>query len=198
MNDANRKNEAPRVGMYRPTLTLYHASTKGTGSAMSMTLHPAHDDVGGCIMVKMASQMTVGDLRSASPRYPTFDWDSGIVVKLDFDDLSKMLQVFRGECEAVEEGKGLLHVTAQHSTSIDFRHMVDPICGYSLEFFRTSRDGKSESRARFILSPCEALGVSTAIESSLGVIAFGIPMLIPHDTAQYRREAREARNAAAA
>ena len=41
-----------------------------------------------------------------------------------------------------------------------------------------------------------ALGL--AIENSFGVISFGIPMLVEHDTTAYRREAREARNAAAA
>ena len=44
----------------------------------------------------------------------------------------------------------------------------------------------------------EALGLGLAIENSFGVISFGIPMLVEHDTTAYRREAREARNAAAA
>ena len=80
----------------------------------------------------------------------------------------------------------------------NLRHIVEPTSCYSLELFRTSRDGQGESRSRFILAPNEALGVSLAIEKSFGVICFGIPMLVPHDTSKYRRETREARNAQAA
>ncbi len=198
MNETTQTNQPPQVGRYRPSLALYHASAKGTGGAMKMTLHPAHDDVDGCIMLKMASQLTIGDRTGPNPTYPTFDWENAINVKLDFTDLTKMLQVFRGECETLEDGKGLFHATHQFSTSINLQHMVSPIAGYSLELFRVSRDRRTESRTRFILSPSEALGVSLAIEDSFGVISFGIPMLVPHDTAQYRKEAREFRNAAAA
>jgi hypothetical protein len=119
-------------------------------------------------------------------------------VKLDFSDLTRIVQVLRGECESIEDGKGLYHRTARFYTRIALRHMVEPMAGYSLELYRTSNDGKDESNARIILSDAEALGLGLAIENSFGVISFGIPMLVEHDTTAYRREAREARNAAAA
>ena len=106
--------------------------------------------------------------------------------------------MFRGECESIEDGKGLYHRTARFYTRIVLRHMIEPLAGYSLELYRTSNDGKDESNARIILSDAEALGLGLAIENSFGVISFGIPMLVEHDTTAYRREAREARNAAAA
>ncbi len=198
MNDTNETTQTPRPGRFRPSLALYHPTPSGTGCAMKMNLHPAHDDVSGSIWVTLANQMTIGDRRGPTPTYATFDWENAITVKLDFEDLSKMLQVFRGECESVGDGKGLYHATAQFSTSIYLRHMVEPMSAYSLELYRTSRDGKSESHARFLMRPNEALGISLAIEDSFGVISFGIPMLVPHDTAQYRRETREYRNVSAA
>ncbi len=198
MNENNETIQTQRPGRFRPSLALYHPTPTGTGCAMKMNLHPAHDDVSGSIMLTLANQMTIGNRNGPNPTYATFDWDNALTVKLDFEDLSRMLQVFRGECESVGDGKGLYHATAQFSTSIYLRHIVEPASMYSIELFRTSRDGKSESHARFLMRPNEALGISLAIEDSFGVIAFGIPMLVQHDTSQYRRESKEFRNAAAA
>ncbi|MBR4615797.1 MAG: hypothetical protein IKO55_09340 [Kiritimatiellae bacterium] len=198
MNDTTDKMQQKKPGQYRPSLLLYHPTMKNTGSAIKMTLHPAHDDTAGSIMLTMANQLTIGDRRGSNPTFSRFDWEDAITVKLDFDDLSKLLQVFRGECESIADGKGLFHSTAQFTTTIRLRHLIEPFAGYSLELFRSSRSGGDESRASFLMTPSEALGISLAIEDSLGVVAFGIPMLVAHDTTQYRRESREFRNAAAA
>ena len=196
MNTAN--GNAPSVGLYRPQLAFYHATAKGTGCAMKLTLHPAHDDTDGCIMLKMANQLTVGDRRGPNPTYPKFDWESALTVKLDFSDLSQMLQVFRGECESLNEGRGLFHATSAFTTRIVLRHGVDPVSCYSIELYRSSRGGQEESHTHIVLSSAEALGLSLAVESSFGVISFGIPMLREHDTSAYRRREREARNGVAA
>lgn len=187
-------------GRYRPKLRLYHANGKGTGGAIQMELHPAHDDTDGCIMMQVASQMTVGDLRGPNPTYPRFDWDGSICVKLDFNDLTKLLQVFRGECESLEDGKGLYHRSVRASTRIVLRHMIEPRTGYLLEVYRSGagQDPSEERSGRIFLPPNEALGLSLAIEDSMGVVCFGIPMLVQHDTTAYRAAVREARNAAAA
>jgi len=199
-NQQQDQNRAPlvQVRQYRPRLAFYHANDKGTGCAMTLELHPAHDSTEGCIMATMANQKTVGNKRSPNPTYSTFNWDESICVKLDFSDLSQMLQVFRGENESLGSGgKGLFHMAARHSTSIRLRHTVTPYSGYSLEMYRTKKDGASAS-AHILLTASEAYGLAAAIEGSLGVICFGMPMVIPHDTSAYRREAREARNASAA
>lgn len=180
--------------VYRPKFALYHASPKGTGAALKMSLHPAHDDVDGSIMLTLAPQATIGDRRGPNPVYPRFQWEAAVTVKLDFSDLSKFLQVFRGEMESIEDGKGLFHTTSQASTRIVLRHLVEPISGYSLEIFRTPRSGEEEVRLRFFFSGAEACGLTEAIASSMGVIAFGIPMVVPHDTSAYRTREREVRN----
>ena len=115
MNETNMQ-KSTQPGQYRPSLALFHASPKGTGGAIKMTLHPAHDDTDGCIMLTMANQLTIGNRQGPNPVYPKFDWDGKLTVKLDFTDLTKMLQVFRGECESIEDGKGLYHTTAQFTT----------------------------------------------------------------------------------
>ena len=166
--------------MTRPTLTMYHPNCNGTGSAIRLELHPAHDDTAGSIMATIATQLTIWNgLGAVPPVYPQFDWDGAITVKLDFTDICKMLQVFRGECESIEDGRGLFHKSTHGTTKIMLRHLVEPIHGYLFEVFRSRRDG-TDAHAMIFLSPSDALGLTAAIESSMGVICFGIPMVIPH------------------
>lgn len=167
------------IKTYHPSLVFYKANAKGTGCSMKMELHPAHGDTAGCIMMSLASQKTVGDYRGPNPIYPTFDWENAICVKLDFIDLSKMLQVFRGECESIEEGRGLIHRSPKGLIYIRLEHLVDPIPGYRLEVEFCAGVGNVEQCA-VMLTPAEALGLTAAIESSLGVICFGMPMVIEH------------------
>ena len=162
-----------------PALTMYHPNGKGTGASVRIELHPAHDDTAGSIMATIATQLTTGNCTGSMPVYPKFDWDGAITVKLDFTDISKMLQVFRGACEPIEDGRGLFHKSPRGTTKITLRHIVEPINGYMLEVSRKTSDSE-DSNARIFLSPYEALGLATAIESSMGVICFGIPMVIPN------------------
>jgi hypothetical protein len=166
----------------RPTLALYHANGKGTGSAMKMELYPARvgDPDSGAIYATIAAQSTLVDRSSTSPVYPSFDWDNALKVKLDFADLAKVLQVLRGETESIDDGKGLFHHYADKYQAIRFRHMIEPICGYSLEVCETPTDANeqtSERSARIFFSSSEALGLSLAIEHSFATIAFGVPVI---------------------
>lgn len=192
------KGETPQLTAYRPRFVLYHANPKGTGSAIKLELHPAHDRTDGSIMMTLVNQMTIGNRMGPNPTYPRFDWENPIRVKLDFNDLCQILQVFRGECESIAEGKGLYHTTSTATTKILFRHIIDPVAGYSLEVYRTPRNGGEDQRSRFLFSPAEACGLTEAIADVMGIVAFGIPVVIPHDTSDYVAQERAARNAAAA
>jgi len=192
-------NERGRVGQFRPNMCFYHANPKGTGSAVKMNLHPAHDTTDGCVMLTIANQKSIGDRRAERPTFPTFDWENAICVKLDFNDLTQILQVFRGECESINEGKGLYHVSSRGATSIRLAHLVEPVSGYMLDICRKANRGDDDGvRARFLFGTAEALGLCEAIAGSLYLICFGIPMLVPHDTSAYRAEAREKRDVFAA
>jgi len=182
----------------RPKLVFYHANPRGTGAAVSMDLHPAHGYKEGCIMMRISNQMTVGCRQGPNPTFPRFDWENAIVVKLGFDDLCQMLQVFRGECESLGDGKGLYHATAKATTTIRLRHMLEPVTGYSLEVYRSFRAGGEEVRASILFTNAEALGLCESIAGSMSVISFGIPVVLPHDTTAYEAEQKEFRNAAAA
>jgi len=173
MNESNAK---PRTaaGARRPQLTYYHANAKGSGSAVKFDLVPASATADGCMYLTIANQLTVGNRNAETPTFSTFDWEKSIVVKLGFGDLCKLLQVFRGECESLDDGKGLYHrsVKSAFSTNIRLRHLVEPVCGYHLEVYRT---GSVETSAKFCLAPAEALGLCEVITSSLLMVAFGVP-----------------------
>ena len=185
---------APAARPLRPSLRFFHANAKGTGCAIKMVLHPAHDIVDGSVWLTAAQQMTIGNRLGPNPTFPRFDWENAICIKLEFADLCKMLQVFRGECESLENGKGLVHRTAWATTQIGLRHIVDPVQGYSLELYRTRSQGE-EAHAHILFYPWEALGIAEAIAGSMSVISFGIPMVIPHDTSEYKAKNREMRHA---
>jgi len=200
MNNDAMKTNVPATAApvrFRPKLTFYHPNPKGTGSAAQFELHPAHEDTDGSIMMGIANQMSVGDRRAETPVFPRFDWKNAIKVKLDFNDLCAMLQVFRGECETINDGKGLYHRSPRGTTRIVLRHALDPVAGYSFEFYRTANDG-AEQNSRIFFSCGEALGLCEAIAGSMAVISFGIPVVIPHDTSAYEAEVKEGRNAFAA
>ena len=194
--DTNNRTVTP-PGTYRPKLAFFHATPKGTGCAATMELHPAHDDTDGCIMMAVANQMTIGNRMGPNPTFPHFDWENRICVKLDFNDLCAMLQVLRGECESINGDHGLYHRNAKAATKIQLRHLVDPVSGYSLELYRTPAGGGGESHAHLLLNAAEALGLCESIAGAMYLVAFGIPMLVPHDTSEYRARAREVRDVAA-
>lgn len=191
--------KTPPPGGYRPRFSLYHANAKGTGSALKMELHPAHDDIDGSIFLTLACQKTVGSAQSQNPTFSTFDWEMAMVVKLDFTDLTQILQVFRGELESVNNDRGLYHRAPSFNTVIKLRHVLEGAGGYALELYRNTRGNPDGDRSGyFFFSASEALGLSRAIEGALGVICFGIPRVIPHDTTEYRRGVREMRDVSAA
>ena len=194
--ETNNKTQQP-IGTYRPKLAFYHPNAKGTGCAATWALHPAHDDTDGSIWLRVANQMTIGNRMGPNPTFPRFDWENPVCVKLDFNDLCAFLQVFRGECESINGEHGLYHRSPAGATRIQLRHLIEPVCGYSLELYKTPIGGGEEIRAHLLLSPAEALGLCEAIAGSMYVASFGIPMLVPHDTAAYRAQVKETRHAAA-
>ena len=160
---------------YRPELAFYHPNAKGTGCAVKFGLHPAHDDKEGSIFLSAASQLTVGG-RGGERVFPRFDWERRICVKLDFTDLCKILQVLRGECESIDDGRGLYHRRLGVSTTIRFRHVVEPDSCYSLELYRNSgREGDDALSAHILFSQAEALGIAEVFSRTLPLVCFGLP-----------------------
>ena len=163
---------------HRPALAFYHANAKGTGCAVKMTLHPATVDASGFttdgyIELTAANQMTVGNPTGPNPTFSRFDFDNAIVAHLTFDDVSRMLHVFRGECESVNDDNGIIHRNTKRLLRIRLRHIIDPVCGYSLELYAKTSGVDEERHTNFLMSTAEALGICEAFTASMGVLAFG-------------------------
>ena len=162
-------------GKIKSKMRFFHPNAKGNGCALSLELLPANGEYDGCIMASFANQLTIGNRQASIPTYPTFNWEGAVTVKLDFSDLCRILQVLRGECESIEEGKGLFHRSSKALTKINIRHLIDPVQGYVFEVHRVANQGGAESRAMIMFTPWEALGVAESIAGSMSAICFGVP-----------------------
>lgn len=196
--NTNEQSNSNIIRRYRPKLTFYRANARCTGGALKLEVHPAHDDVDGSIMATFAKQLTVGNRHVTPPVFATFDWENSICVKFDFNDLTKILEVFRGIKESLEDGKGLFHVSPAGTTKISLRHLVDLDGAYAFDVSRNKLGSLESKNAHIMLSSNEAYGLAIAIEDSLGVICFGIPEVIPRDTSAYKRRVKEMGNVPAA
>ncbi len=158
---------------------FYHANPKGTGSALKIELHPAHDDIAGCVFLTMAMQRTIGTLQGENTVFPTFDWGKSICVKLDRTDLSQILQVLRGMQESIQDGRGLFHRSAAGTTVIRFAHQIEPRCGYTLSLWRKPATGGEAYTVFYVFDMNEAFTLMLALEQAILYVCFGIPEVIP-------------------
>ena len=158
-----------------PCLRFYHPNARGTGCAMVMKLRPADATHDGFIVVSFANQMTIGNPTGDNPTYPKFDWENRVDVVLDFNDLCVIPQVLRGETESICEGRGIFRKYKECCQKIQMRHLVEPVCGYSIEVVEMTANGGDEKRVHMFLLPAEALGLCEAIHGSMYLIAFGSP-----------------------
>lgn len=159
--------------MKNPKLSFYHANARGTGCALFLELIPAKWCEDGYVIMTLANQTV--DKNEKPPVFPTFEMGNPIVVKLDFMDLSKILQVLRGECESIDDGRGLYHRSASTTTAIRFSHVLDPMCGYTLDVTRMTNGKRDEEHATIVLTSAEACGLAEALRMALGLVAFGAP-----------------------
>lgn len=146
-------------------LKLYDPTCRGTGCAIGLELHPATAEQEGSIILEMAHQRTVNGKDSE------FDWSDTVCVRLGFNELTKILQVFRGECESIDGGKGLFFREPSVKRLV-LDHRVEPVCGYSLEVFDEPVGG-AERRFAILLTNAEALGICEAIVGAMVLVAFG-------------------------
>lgn len=158
--------------MNTPTLSIYHPNARNTGAAIRIALvkprpiDGSDDFYDGYLELTITPQATAGKL-------PTFDWSNGIDVPLYFTEISMMLAVFRGVHESIQDGKGVWICRPNGERIIlRLRHIIEPLSGYSLEVFQTKGNDVS-CASHILLSDVEAFGLCSAIESSIGRVAFG-------------------------
>ena len=153
--------------MKRPATTMCHANQKGTGTALRIELHPARTDSDGSILATIAPQNAMKPVAS-------FDWNNSISVRLCLMDLAKILQVFRGQYESIDDGMGLYHRTVKGCTVFRICHRIEPIGGYVLDVAHKPNDGETV-RLVFAMTYDEAFALAEAIDHAMLYVAFGVP-----------------------
>ena len=153
--------------MKRPAITICHANARGTGTALRLELHPANTDSDGSILATIAPQNVIKPVA-------TFDWNNSISVSLCLMDLAKILQVFRGNYESIDDGKGLYHRTINGFTVVRLYHRIEPIGGYVLDVAHKPNDGETV-RLVFSMTYDEAFALAEAIDHAMLYVAFGVP-----------------------
>ena len=153
--------------MKRPAITICHANARGTGTALRLELHPARTDSDGSILATIAPQNAIKPVAS-------FYWNNSISVRLCLMDLAKILQVFRGHYESINDGKGFYHRTINGFTVVRLYHRIEPIGGYVLDVSHKSNDGEPV-RLIFLMTYDEAFALAEAIDHAMLYVAFGVP-----------------------
>lgn len=161
--------------MKRPALTMYHANQKGTGTALRLELHEARPDAEGSIFATIATQKAQPPQKVQQPHVASFDWDSAISVRLGLIDLAKILQVFRGQYESIDDGKGLYHYTINGCRVVRLEHRIEPIGGYVLSISHRPYGGEAVLLV-FTMTYDEAFALSEAIDHAMLYVAFGVPV----------------------
>ena len=176
MNEKETRDVQPFVRRARKV--FYHPNGKGTGSALQLELHPAHEDTEGSVFLTIAPQLSIGVRMDTDTVHPTFDWRNAICLKLNLMDLAQLLQVLRGVQESLGEGKGLFHRSSNASAIIKFEHRIEPVPGYLLDVSKKPLAGELR-HVSFFFRAAEAFACALMLEQALVYVAFGIPMVIP-------------------
>ena len=138
---------------YHPSLKIYHPSSRGVGSALMLELIPFA--YGDCYSGKL-------EINIAPQDGDEYEWSQSICVGLDFEDVARMLMVFRGETESINDGNGII----RRECTFNMSHVIEPVHGYRMILT------KGDRLATFMLKPAEALGISLALEHSMAKLVF--------------------------
>lgn len=144
-------------------LELRHPNDKGTGSALRIAYVRELGAKSRTLTVAIAPQNCGGGV--------PFVWDCGVSFALDFTDAAHVLQVFRGECESINEHKGLFHTTLDATNVFQMKHDILPTFGYVIEISNQFTDTHEIHRGRFVLTPAESLGLCEAISGMMSKLA---------------------------
>ena len=136
-------------------LKIFRPNSKWTGALLRVALTDR-----GNIKFSIYPQM-----QSDGIGIPGFSKEDGVSFIVDWRDLAEMLMVFRGECESLEDGKGILCIHKDGWSKIMLRNVIEPMHHYALDIYDSRSD--VERHWDFQLSLPEALGLSLIIEGVL-------------------------------
>ena len=149
--------------------TIYHPNPKGTGMALALELYPATPEVPGKLQLEFARQVS-----PEGSIFPRFDWTNRRTIVLTLEEVEKVLEVFAGYNESIEDGKGIFARTPTQWAVLRLRHVVEPVPAYELQLAAREGDAATEDVMGFNLTPTEAMMLYHALTAAMGVLVFGL------------------------
>lgn len=161
----------------RPRLMFADSNESGTGSAIQVELHPATLDRPGSLMLEFAKQTDPGYVDSDGYHNGGFDWAGSLKFRIKLAVVGKMLNVLQGSSEFLMDEKDEEFMIRRKNDSVlfycDHIYNIGPKGdkhGVKLEAYI---DGEPDSGHSYILDKDEIVILRHAIESSMGVLAWG-------------------------
>lgn len=150
--------------------TIYHPNSKGTGMALALELYPATPEVPGKLRLEFARQVS-----PEGAIFPRFDWANRRVFALAPKEVEKVLEVFNGYTESIEDGKGIFVRTPTNAAAFRLRHVVEPVPAYALQLVVCEAgDAATEDVMNINLTPTEARMLCHALTAAMGALVFGL------------------------
>lgn len=151
--------------------TIYHPNSKGTGMALALELYPATPEVPGKLQLEFARQVN-----PEGAIFPRFDWANRRIFVLAPEEVEKVLEVFNGYTESIEDGKGIFVRTPTKAAAFRLRHVVDPVPSYALQLAvrEVGGDAATEDVRNINLTPTEAMMLCHALTAAMGALVFGL------------------------
>lgn len=150
--------------------TIYHPNTKGTGMALALELYPATPELPGKLKLEFARQVS-----PEGSIFPRFDWANRRIFVLTPEEVEKVLEVFNGYTESIEDGKGIFVRTPTQAAAFRLRHVVEPVPAYALQLVvREAGDTATEDVRNINLTTTEAMMLDHALTAAMGALVFGL------------------------
>lgn len=152
--------------------TIYHPNPKGTGMALALELClAATPEVPGKLKLEFARQVN-----PEGSIFPRFDWANRRIIVLTPEEVEKVLEVFAGYKESLEDGKGIFVRTPTKSAALRMVHIVEPVPAYAFRLIVREGDGDAatEDVRDFNLTPTEAMMLYHALTAAMGKLVFGL------------------------
>lgn len=150
--------------------TIYHPNSKGTGMALALELYLATPEVPGKLKLEFARQVS-----PEGAIFPRFDWENRRTIVLAPEEVEKVLEVFNGYTESIEDGKGIFVRTPTNAAAFRLRHVVEPVPAYALQLVvREAGDAATEDVRNINLTPTEAMMLYHALTAAMGRLVFGL------------------------
>lgn len=153
-------------------LTYEHGSRDGVGSRLVVDIDSGSADGNFRMVFAIYRQTNDGGTARDGLKKWEFDDATPAIVELSATQVSHIIKVLRGESDSIFGDSGLVVKDKEKSSRVIFEKVDMPYLGYKLNIKTAWVNGETV-KARILLNPTEALALRLAIESSMGMLAFG-------------------------